>query len=326
MENSENGREQTNGSQKKRKRYVFIGLWTLALLAVAAYGFTASMAPKGSPVTAEGSPVGVESSPAASVSAPDEASSEPTATVLHAHTQSTPQPPMESVPYTGETAASLAELNQEYAAYGSFTIPGMEGSDYDAAMALEWTDIETPGEPVPYDIDVSALMDYAAIEKYILNLGRYGGVQVSVIGKSEMGRNIYMVTVDLPGGADADKPLLMLTGGVHAREFAGADYTVKFLNDTLIRAQTDAYTRALLGSVTIVAVPLVNPDGRELIVEGGDPSRKSNANGVDLNRAMPSVNAGQLAMGSDLNEDFSHVPGMDFSRDTASAARARRRL
>jgi hypothetical protein len=104
----------------------------------------------------------------------------------------------------------------------------------------------------------------------------------------------------------------MLTGGVHAREFAGADYTVKFLNDTLAKAQTDAYTRALLQSVTIVAVPLVNPDGRELIIEGDDPSRKSNANGVDLNRSMPSVNAGQLSLGVKLTDKFSDAPGMDF--------------
>ena len=251
-----------------------------------------------------------EGSPAVPVATPESGYGESAAPTFNDPPQSTPA--IESNPYTGETAASLAELNAEYAAYGAFTIAGMAGNDYDAAMSLEWTDVETPGKPVPVDIDVSELMNYETIEAYILNLGRYDGVQVSVLGQSERGRNIYMVTVDLPGGSVADKPLLMLTGGVHAREFAGTDYIVKCLNDTLACAQTDAVVRALLQSVTIVTVPLVNPDGRELIIEGGDPSRKSNANGVDLNRAMPAVNAGQLAAGTALTEDFSTVPGMDF--------------
>ena len=206
----------------------------------------------------------------------------------------------------------LSVLNEEYAAYGRITIDGMLGSDYNRAMSAVWTDVDTPGNPVSSDIDLHDLMDYETIEQYLCNIGRYDGVSVSVIGKSELGRNIYMVTLNLGGGPAADKPLIMMTGSVHAREFAGAEYIVKFLSDTLALAQTDAYTRALLGSVTIVAVPLVNPDGRELIIAGGDPSRKSNASGVDLNRAMPSANAGQLAAGNKLVENFTNQPGMDF--------------
>lgn len=211
-----------------------------------------------------------------------------------------------------EPAAPLFILNQEYAAFGRMTIAGMKGSDYDKAMAIEWTDIETNGSPVPYDIDLANLMDYHAIEQYILNLGKYDGVNVSVIGKSEMDRNIYMLSINLSGETDENKPLIMLTGSVHAREFAGVEYMLKFLNDTLIEAQTDAYTRSLLESVTIVAIPLVNPDGREMIISGGDPNRKSNKHGVDLNRAMPSVNAGQLIAGGELPENFSYTPGLDF--------------
>lgn len=279
------------------KPYASAALWVLALLALTACGLKTSAASVSSALP--------------SISADSEC--DPSAVVVfHAQPQDMPEPAAQRVEDVGEPAASLAVLNQQYAAYGSITISGMEGSDYAEAMAITWTDIETPGEPVHYDIDISELMDYETIERYILNLGRYDGVQVTVIGKSEMGRNIYMVKLDMANETAADKPLIMLTGSVHAREFAGVEYTVKFLNDTLAKAQTDAYTRALLGSVTIVAVPLVNPDGREMIISGGDPSRKSNARGIDLNRAMPSVNAGQLAAGVNLAENFSVVPGMDF--------------
>ncbi len=256
------------------------------------------------------SPVHATTSPASSVSASDitAESSSPSASVPPQGTPGVAQID------TGdhEPVASLSALNQEYAAYGSMTIAGMAGGDYDAAMAATWTEIETPGSPAPLSVDLAELMDYKTIEQSIFNLGKYDGVDVFKIGESELGRNIYMLKIGLPGEYAGDKPLLMLTGSVHAREFAGAEFTLKFLTDTLAKAQTDAYTRALLERVTIVAVPLVNPDGRELIIAGGDPSRKSNANGVDLNRAMPAVNAGQLIAGASLPENFSVTPGMDF--------------
>lgn len=209
---------------------------------------------------------------------------------------------------------SLSKINKTYKKIGSMTAAGMKPEDYDKAMSAEWEVLNTPGEPEDLNIDLTDKMGYKTIKKYILNLDRYEGVEVSVIGRSEQARNIYMVKVDLVNEQKPayDKPVIMLTGSVHAREFAGADYMIKFLNDTIKKAGEDAYTRTLLENVTIVAVPFVNPDGRDRILSGGDEDRKSNANGVDLNRAMPSVNAGQLAADVELYEDFSSKPGLDF--------------
>ncbi len=58
--------------------------------------------------------------------------------------------------------------------------------------------------------------------------------EVYTIGQSEQGRNIYMVRLAL-GENEQDKPLIMITGGVHAREFAGNRLRDKILNDTLIK-------------------------------------------------------------------------------------------
>ncbi len=207
---------------------------------------------------------------------------------------------------------ALADINPVYEEYGAITIEGMKPEDYDKAMSTQWNPLSTPGEPENMSVDLSKLMNYSDIEAYILNLNKYEGVEVFVIGQSEQGRNIYMVKLDFGKASESDKPLIMLTGGVHAREFAGPEYLIKLLNDTVKKAQRDKYTKLLLESAVIVAVPLVNPDGRGLIIEGGDPDRKSNANGVDLNRAMPSVNAGQLGAGHEPSEDFSEEPGMDF--------------
>lgn len=208
------------------------------------------------------------------------------------------------------TLLSLDEINKELAQYGSMTIAGMKPEDYDAVQSIEWTVLNTSGKPKSLSINLSNLMDYKAYEKYILNLDKYSGVEVDVIGKSELGRNMYMVKVAL--GGEENKPIIMLTGSVHAREFAGCEYLTKFLNDTIKKAQTSPSVRNLLKKVVIVAVPLVNPDGRQMIIDGGNKNRKSNSNGVDLNRAMPSVNAGQLSNGVQLLDNFSTVPGLDF--------------
>lgn len=219
--------------------------------------------------------------------------------------------PAEPVTEEGPHLMALAEINATYAQYGEMTIAGMTPDDYDNAMSIKWRTIEAIGEPEDMPVDLSEPMDYGDIASRILNLARYDGVNVSVIGESEQGRNIYMVELDF-GEEREDKPLIMLTGGVHAREFAGTDYLVKLLNDIVIKAGKDEYTRLLLENATIVAVPLVNPDGRQLIIEGGDPDRKSNANGIDLNRAMPSVNAGQHSLDRKLNSSISHEPGIGF--------------
>ena len=279
-------------------RYALVALWFLALLILMACSFSSSTVATSTPTTI--------------ISAQDEAD-ESSIPAFNVQPESTPDALFQTMPLYGPTQAveSLAILNQEYAAYGSITIEGMAAPDYDSAMSLEWQNVHTFGDPVAYDIDLTEVIDVDTLEQYILNLGRYDGVDISIIGQSELGRNIYMVTVDL-GGSTSDKPLIMLSGGVHAREFAGPEYLVKCLNDTLAKAQTDVYTRSLLERVTIVAVPLVNPDGRELIMEGGASRRKSNANGVDLNRALPSVNAGQLAAGVRLAHNYSDEPSLEF--------------
>jgi len=195
------------------------------------------------------------------------------------------------------------------------TIAGMKGSDYDKAMALEWKLIGTQGGPQDITIDIRKKMDYRTYEKTIFNLDRYEGVEVYDIGDSAKKRNIYMVVLDLTSRDKPveNKPILLITGSVHAIEFAGAEFATKFLNDIVVKAKSDPYTRLLLENVKIAAVPLVNPDARELILQGKKKSVwKANANGVDLNRNMPSLNAGQLVKGVRKNSAIKTKPGAGY--------------
>jgi len=225
--------------------------------------------------------------------------------------------------------ASLSKINRELKKYGKMTIAGMKGSDYDKAMAEEWKKVNAQGGPQNLSVDIRKQMDYKTFEAIIMNLDKYGGVEVYDIGDSAKKRNIYMAVLDFTNRDKPveNKPIILITGGVHAIEFAGTEFCAKFLNDIVVKAQNDPYTRLLLENVRIAAVPLVNPDARELIIQGKLKSVwKANANGIDLNRNMPSLNAGQLIKGIRQNRSIAkkkgagYFPGYNLGSESESRA------
>lgn len=114
--------------------------------------------------------------------------------------------------------------------------------------------------------------------------------QIKTIGKSVLGRNIFALNKQY----DKNKKWALVTGGIHARENLSTDF-VCFLMDQLIGEDNFDFN--------ISFVPLINPDGAELCLNGlksvKDESKmkqllqingsrdfslyKANANGVDLN-------------------------------------------
>ncbi len=94
------------------------------------------------------------------------------------------------------------------------------------------------------------------------------------------------------------KPVLLVTGGHHAVEWAGVEVETEFATDLAQRDGWDPRITALLDRVRVVVVPVVNPDGFQLSCAGtvpdkrgrrvADPAAESCATspraGVDLNR------------------------------------------
>ncbi len=122
-------------------------------------------------------------------------------------------------------------------------------------------------------------------------------IEVSSIGKSVEGRDLTLLTL----GKGETK--LLLLGAHHAREYI----TSTFLMET-VDAYAGAYKAGadnLLDSVTVYIVPMVNPDGVNLVQNGPEAAKnpqavkamrmlkdsysewKANINGVDLNRQYP---------------------------------------
>ena len=122
--------------------------------------------------------------------------------------------------------------------------------------------------------------------------------------KSVLGQAVWALAVSLNVGASAGKPVFLMTGLHHAREWPTVELTMEFVHDILRNDGVDTTITRLLDEVRFIVVPVVNPDGYELsrallneqkrkncrLVAGKVPTFAECANpanasaGVDLNR------------------------------------------
>jgi hypothetical protein len=127
--------------------------------------------------------------------------------------------------------------------------------------------------------------DVAAMDAAIVRLdGAAGGrMQVHDIGTTANGRPVRAVhiaaTPNLYGtGAEAsmaDKPALLIECGMHAREWAGPELCLKYLQIFPLALLLDPIRITdILANADIWVIPMVNPDGRAIDDNsGGDPNK-----------------------------------------------------
>lgn len=137
--------------------------------------------------------------------------------------------------------------------------------------------------------------DYAELEAAMKDLSaKYPFVKLSVIGKSVEGRNLYVMTItNHAAQRETDVPATFFLGTHHAREHISTE-TPFLLAKFIAEEYTNNNKRVvqLVNNRVIYIMPLVNPDGAEFDISGGNyhmwrkNRAKSNGNvfGVDLNR------------------------------------------
>ena len=111
-------------------------------------------------------------------------------------------------------------------------------------------------------------MTFKELNDQIQALSALGNVDMCVIGHSVLGRPIHAFHV-----GKYCKNQIVITGAIHAREWITALLVVE-----LVKVYSG---KDLPGGVYFV--PLCNPDGVEIALDGGEPLWKANACGVDLN-------------------------------------------
>lgn len=198
----------------------------------------------------------------------------------------------------------FSTLKKMIGSYGSFLgNEGMPYSEYIDAMLYEWRNAgENNQKPEQISIDLNKSYTYEDCVKIMKNLSRYPGVNLYVIGMTTQKREIYAIEIDMK--SESPKETIILTGGVHARETGGSMFILKQLCDLLFNAKSKS-SQEILSNNKIVAVPFVNPDGREGVAF--QPTKftysdgqlwKAYANGTDGNRNMPGLQWGQILKGN----------------------------
>jgi hypothetical protein len=159
-------------------------------------------------------------------------------------------------------------------------------------------------KPCKISVNLTDSMNYATYVSILKKLSRYDGVYLYKIGKSTEGRDLYAIEIDMK--SNLKKNVFMMTGQVHAREFAGGTFIVKEFVDLVQKAQTDKKTMEMLKRNKFVAVPIINVDGREALIR--ETSKwirngelwKAYTNGTEGNRNFPGLQWGEIENGSHL--------------------------
>jgi len=209
---------------------------------------------------------------------------------------------------------SIKTLKSRVSKFGTLYGQGMPYQEYKDAMNYKWSDKTVYNKkPVWLTVDITKTMNYKSYESTLQMLSRYDGVYLYKIGESTDGRNLYAIEIDVE--SEEEKDVYILTGQIHAREFAGGTFLLKQLVDLVQKAQTDEKVMDLLKNNKFAAVPIINVDGREALInqpgnwttKGGE-LWKAYANGTDGNRNFPGLLWGQVSKGNSLRWDIAKRP------------------
>ncbi|GAB6937170.1 M14 family zinc carboxypeptidase [Isoptericola variabilis] len=145
--------------------------------------------------------------------------------------------------------------------------------------------------------------NHAELKRELAQLEQTSGgrVQVDVVGHTHQGRELYTARV---GTGDR---VLLVQSAIHGNERTGTEALLGILKK--LGSGNDPATRRALENVTLVAMPMVNPDGGEL-------NRRMNVvPWDDVVADFPQLAGAPRAWYHSLSGDGIAQPGFDLNRD-----------
>jgi len=128
-----------------------------------------------------------------------------------------------------------------------------------------------------------------------------GRVEVEVAGQSALGRNLYTARVG------TGERVLFVQSAIHGNERTGTEALLNILKD--LGSSSDPETLRALEEVTLVAMPMANPDGGEL-------NRRTNVMSWDETEALhPQLEGAPPAWYHRPTNGGINLPGFDLNRD-----------
>jgi carboxypeptidase T len=82
--------------------------------------------------------------------------------------------------------------------------------------------------------------------------------------RTVLGQTVWALEISHQVAASSGKPVFVMTGLHHSREWPTVDLTMEFVHDLLMNDGSDPRITGALGRVRFIVVPVVNPDGYEM--------------------------------------------------------------
>ncbi len=174
---------------------------------------------------------------------------------------------------------------------------------------------------MPYEQSIEWLEGLAEASDYLT---------MHSIGKSSQNREIWMLVASSNAAVssediDASKPTVLFHAGIHSGEIDGKDAGMMYLRDVVQK------NPALLEKINMLFIPVINPDGHEMIsghnrVNQRGPDEmgwRTNARNLNLNRDFAKIETPDLrallgvfnTWPVDLYIDFHVTDGVDYQYD-----------
>lgn len=147
-------------------------------------------------------------------------------------------------------------------------------------------------------------------EMHALAANHPGLAQISSIGKSLEGRDLWALKISDNVASNEDEADVVFVGGHHAREWISVEVPLMIAQHLLENYASDASVKNLVDQSEIWIVPMVNPDGHNYSVTTDRLWRKNRRNngdgtfGVDLNRNYSHEWGGPGSSGSTYSETY----------------------
>ena len=131
--------------------------------------------------------------------------------------------------------------------------------------------------------------NYSLMSQNLATLNRtYPFLNVQTVGNSVLGKNIYVVKL----GKGTKK--VFYSASIHANELITSVLLMKFIEDYCIAYNNNSRlygysVRRLFNSVSIYIMPMVNPDGVDLVTDNLNKYSLAYLNALNISRQFPDI-------------------------------------
>ena len=131
--------------------------------------------------------------------------------------------------------------------------------------------------------------NYSLMSQNLATLNRtYPFLNIQTVGNSVLGKNIYVVKL----GKGTKK--VFYSASIHANEWITSVLLMKFIEDYCIAYNNNSRlygysVRRLFNSVSIYIMPMVNPDGVDLVTDNLNKYSLAYLNALNISRQFPDI-------------------------------------